>query len=229
MNFYRDWFSDIGLWGANGALLLLLLTMLPLAWQQIIDRRRAVAVALLILALWWSLRAQIGAGQMLGISYHLLGVALVTLMLGPAATLWLGSLMMLAATVLFNGFHHLPVVGIIVWCSVAPPVLVSWLLLRLCQRHLPPQLFVYIFINGFLAAAAGIMLTGLIITASLAWAGAFPAHTLWQQVLPVFLFIAWGEAFLTGLLCAIFITMAPQLMTSFSDERYLKPQNRIWQ
>ena len=228
MNFYSSWFSPGLMWAANLALLLLLLPLATAAWRSISRHHAATAAALLILALWWSLRAQIGGGQIGGMSYHLLGLALITLMLGSAAALWLGSLMMLAATALFNGAVHLPVAGLNVWCSVVPPVLVSQALLYGCRRFLPPNLFVYIFINGFLAAAIGMLLAGLCITGALAWSAAFNNEALWHNALPVFLFIAWGEAFLSGLLCAVFVALAPQLMSTFSDERYLRRQNTIW-
>lgn len=228
MNFYSHWFSPLTLWSANLALLLLLLPALPATWRACGRQHAAVAVAILILALWWSLRAQIGGGQIGGMSYHLMGLALLTLMLGPAAALWLGSIMMMAATWVFHGADHLPVVGLNVWCSVVPPVLVSYALLRLSRRFLPPNVFVYIFINGFFAAALGIMLAGLCITGALAWSGTFADEALRHSALPMFLFIAWGEAFLTGLLSAVFIILLPQLMVTFSDKRYLQRQNQIW-
>ena len=63
MNFYSSWFSSGLMWAANLALLLLLLPLAPAAWRSISRHHAATAAALLILALWWSLRAQIGGGQ----------------------------------------------------------------------------------------------------------------------------------------------------------------------
>ncbi|HEX5806803.1 MAG TPA: hypothetical protein VFY31_10785 [Macromonas sp.] len=34
---------------------------------------------------------------------------------------------------------------------------------------------------------------------------------------------AWGDAFLTGLIVAVFAAFAPQWQATWSDERYLKP------
>lgn len=226
MNFHLDWFPAPLMWTANALLALLLAAVLPAALKHTDARRHAAA--LLILVLCWSLRAHVGNGHLGGMSYHLMGTALATLMLGPAATLWLSSLLMLAATVLFNGAAALPVAGLNVWCSVVPPVAVSSALLWLTRRFLPPQLFVYIFINGFIAAALGMMLSGVCIVAALDASAAFPPQVMWRDALPVFLFIAWGEAFLTGLLCAIFVALLPQMLTTFSDERYLRAQQRIW-
>ena len=226
MNFYLNWFSPTVLWTANILLAVLLAVLLPPALRDADPHRHAAA--LLIPVLCWSLRVHIGDGHLGGMSYHLMGTALVTLMLGPAAALWLSSLLMLGATVVFNGMSSLPVVGLNVLCSVVPPVVVSSALLWLTRRMLPPQLFVYIFINGFIAAALGMMLAGVCIVAALDLSGAFPPKAMWQDALPVFLFMAWGEAFLTGLLCAIFIALLPRMLSTFSDERYLQAQKRIW-
>jgi len=60
-------------------------------------------------------------------------------------------------------------------------------------------------------------------------AGTFPTAILLNSVLPVFFLIAWGEAFLTGLLSAIFIALKPHLITTFSDADYLRQNARqIW-
>ena len=60
-------------------------------------------------------------------------------------------------------------------------------------------------------------------------AGTFPSAILLNSVLPVFFLIAWGEAFLTGLLSAIFISLKPHLITTFSDADYLRQNTRqIW-
>lgn len=227
MNFYLHWFDPAILWSANGLLALLLACLLPAARQQLAVPWRTAA-ALLILVLCWSLRTHINAGHLGGMSYHLMGTALVTLMLGPAAALWLTSLLMLAAAAVFNGADSLPVAGLNVWCAAVPSVAVSSLLLWLSRRLLPPQLFVYIFINGFIAAALGMMLVGVCIVAALDWANAFAAHVMWRDALPVFLLMAWGEAFLTGLLCAIFVALLPQMLTTFNDAHYLQAPKRIW-
>lgn len=228
MNFLSQWFSMPVLWAANLSILLLLVPLAPRAWRDALNHTAAMTAAVVMLALWWSLRAQIGGGHIAGMSYHLMGLALATLMVGPAAALWLGSVLMILATLMFHGSAHIMVVGMNIWCSVVPPVALSWALLILCRRFLPAHVFIYIFINGFFAAALGIMLTGLCITLALDWSAAFSDEALWHSVLPVFILIAWGEAFLTGLLCAIFVTLIPNLLTTFDDSQYLKHQNQIW-
>lgn len=109
-----------------------------------------------------------------------------------------------------------------------PALAVAELLRYAVRRFLPPNLFLYIFINGFFCAAAGMMATGAAITALLSQSTVFAAVDLWQQAFPVFFLISWGEAFLTGMFTAIFVALKPQLLLTFDDDFYLNRQNSIW-
>ena len=109
-----------------------------------------------------------------------------------------------------------------------PALAVAELLRYAVRRFLPPNLFLYIFINGFFCAAAGMMATGAAITALLSQSTVFAAVDLWQQAFPVFFLISWGEAFLTGMFTAIFVALKPQLLLTFDDDFYLSRQNTIW-
>ena len=96
-------------------------------------------------------------------------------------------------------------------------------------RRLPPNIFVFIFLNGFLSAAAGILLTGIIVVAVLDGIHAFGQDVLWTAALPVFILIAWAEAFLSGIATAIFVALKPHWINTFDDNRYLKSDRSIWQ
>jgi uncharacterized membrane protein len=50
-----------------------------------------------------------------------------------------------------------------------------------------------------------------------------PPATLGDGFLPFGLLLAWGEAFLSGLLTAIFVVYEPRWMATFDDSRYLRP------
>lgn len=221
MNFPAVWFAPSAQWAAAFVWLAMLGMVAPRAWPALKRHSRLAGIAMLALALCWSLRAAPLAGQMGGLVYHLLGVSLLTLMLGGSAALWLASLVMLLYTLIWQGWSGLPATGIAALSTLVPPVLVTTAA-RSFSRRLPRNVFVYIFINGFLAAAAGIFLAAVAVGTLLYAAGVFDADTLLESVLPVFFFIAWGEAFLTGLLSAIFIALAPQLLTTFADREYLQ-------
>ena len=53
--------------------------------------------------------------------------------------------------------------------------------------------------------------------------GTAPWTGLRESFLPYGLLLAWGEAFLTGLLTAIFVVYEPRWMATFDDARYLRP------
>ena len=228
MNFSADWFAVGTQWTALAVWLLLLVLALPKAWPVLKQHAHAVGIAAVLLALWWSLRAAPKNDHLSGMAYHLLGVALAALMLGIPAAFCLASAVMLPYTWLWQGVAGMPVMGLNVLATIVPPLLVS-ALAQAVSRRLPRNVFVYIFINGFLAGALGIFLTAAAVGFCLYAAGVFPAELLWQSALPVFFFIAWGEAFLTGLLTAIFIALAPQWLHTFADREYLsQPVPQIW-
>ncbi|WP_037585541.1 energy-coupling factor ABC transporter permease [Stenoxybacter acetivorans] len=224
MNFYSHWFNPPVLWAANGVCLILMFITFPAACRIIRTHHAAVVSATLMLALFWGLRANITDGHLAGMSYHLMGVALAALMLGAAGALWLCGMLMLAACVIFGGIDNLTAWGINLICCIIPPVFISTLLLRFAQKRLPENVFVYIFVNGFLAAIIGMAFIALCVGISLYSAQVFNTETLLQQVLPLFILIAWGDAFLTGLFSAVFIAFAPQFLSTFNDEHYLKRQ-----
>ena len=181
------------------------------AWRA---HRQAAWVGLLIMALCWSLRAA-PASRMLGsLSYHLLGIGLLALMVGIPAAFCLAVLLLLPYIWLWQGVGDLSVAGLTVLAGIVPP-LVGVALARQIVQRLPRNLFIYIFLNGFFAAAAGILLSAATNGVLLYLAGTFPTTILLDSVLPVFFLIAWSEAFLTGLLSAIFIALKPHLITTF--------------
>ena len=129
---------------------------------------------------------------------------------------------------LWQGVGDLSVAGLTGLAGIVPP-LAGVALARQIVRRLPRNLFIYIFLNGFFAAAAGILLSAAANGVLLYLVGTFPTAILLGSVLPVFFLIAWGEAFLTGLLSAIFIALKPHLITTFSDTDYLRQNTRqIW-
>lgn len=112
-------------------------------------------------------------------------------------------------------------------------VLLPPLLVNLGFRHwvsrLPANIFIFIFLNGFWAAAVGMVFTGVVLIGLLDWADVFDTTVLWKTAFPVFFLIAWAEAFLSGISTAIFIALKPQWICTFDDDRYLKSAPKIWQ
>ncbi|MBP6562480.1 MAG: energy-coupling factor ABC transporter permease [Neisseriaceae bacterium] len=196
------------------------LVLLFSAWRLRGQTQRLwpLGAGLLWLCLLWSLHA----GVKVGVTYHLLGGTLLTLTLGPAVALWLMAIAGVVYTGLFLTPTDLWALGLSFSCTAVPSVAISYGLLRLSQAYLPKHIFVFILGNGFLAAALSMLAVGLAVVGVLAMEASYTARYLWGEAFPVYFLIAWAEAFLTGLLCALLVTFAPQYVRAFDDEAYLK-------
>lgn len=220
MNFHSTWFDGM-LWQTAWLPFLLLcafsLTALLPLWRT---RQSTLAAAAAVLVLPQLLQAQLPHQ---GFAYHLLGINLACLMLGARAAWAMACASVLLVGLGREGTAFFGVLPINALFTVLPACAVNVLLRRIGQKVLPPNLFAYIFVYGFLGAAAGLLLTGAGLTV-LSWLNPAvpPVH------FPVFLLLAWGEAFLSGLLCAVLIAFAPQLLTTFSDKIYLHREKQIW-
>ena len=226
MNFLTQWFPAEWMFAAHMIWAAVLLFTARRALAAVAGRPAALGVATVSLAVLWSLNASLGSGQLAGMSYHLLGINLAALMLGVPAALWLGFLLLVPHMVL-NGWENLNAVSLNALFLLLPALGMN-LLMRKIAWKLPPNLFVYIFLNGFISAALGMLLTGFLIVLLLQTAGAFPSEILWASVFPVFFLLTWGEAFLNGIFTAIFVALRPQWLATFDDSRYLRTENTIW-
>ncbi|WP_416192678.1 energy-coupling factor ABC transporter permease [Neisseria sp. CCUG12390] len=225
MIFQAHWFSPAVFIAAWLILAVLLALCAKPAFKAFAAHRSAVTLAVVILTTAWLLNAAPDDGQLAGMSYHLLAMNLTALMLGAPAALWLGALLLFPYVWLFGG--GLSVYPVNALALLPPPLAVNIVFRRLVNL-LPANLFIFIFVNGFIGSAVSILFTGLVLVSVLDWAAAFPSQALWSTALPVFILIAWAEAFLSGITTAIFVALRPQWLNTFDDNRYLKPANKIW-
>ena len=197
--------------GLSAAALALALWLRP--WRMLGGALLSPALAVVVLLpLLWSLPAALPAGLPLRVS----GASAVVLMLGwPLAVpvLWLAALV----TWLVGDAQVGALAAQLWWLGVLPATLAVALGAAL-RRWLPPNPFVYTLGRGFLGTAAVVFVSG---------AGLLAAHPLQadQAVVAMWL-LAWGDAFLTGLLCATFVAFAPQWLATWSDARYLRSPPR---
>ena len=152
-----------------------------------------------------------------GISVQLSGACLMTLMLGwPLAVT---ALAWVSAVVWVLG--NLPVEAWLsqaVWLGLVPATLTLGLGAAM-RRWLPAQVFVYILGRGFLGTAASIFLAGVLYELLYHLVGGVDV----EQALVARWLMAWGDAFLTGMLVAIFVAFKPEWLATWSDRRYLTP------
>lgn len=152
-----------------------------------------------------------------GISIQLSGACLMTLLLGwPLAV---GLLTGVAAVVFLLGDVTLEAwVSQWVWVGLVPATF-TLLLGALLRRWLPAQVFVYILGRGFLGTAASVFLAGVLYESIYHLVGGVGV----EQALVARWLMAWGDAFLTGMLVAIFVAFKPEWLATWSDRRYLAP------
>ncbi len=168
-----------------------------------------------VLPLMWSLDAITGMPVLQPLS----GVCVLLLMLGwPLAVLMLvpvGAVMALMADLgALDALHRT------VWLGLVPATLAMGVGAAM-RRWLPRHLFVYIMGRGFFATAMAVAGAGAL--AALLYG--VPANLSLDDVLLARGLAAWGDAFLTGMLAAIFVAFRPDWLATYTDRIYL-PDDR---
>jgi uncharacterized membrane protein len=136
-------------------------------------------------------------------------LAILTLLTVAAAGNWLG------------GGDLARAIALAAW-NGAVPATAALTIGMATRRWLPKHLFVYILARAFIGTALATVLAA----ALRAWFGGGEASAAATAIFPAAWLIAWGEAFLTGALTAIFVAFKPQWLLTYSDERYLPPPVR---
>lgn len=219
MNFPDGLFPETWQWAAW-------LLLLPVVWRVAAEtpwRRFGAAGAshvwfgaIVVLSLLWSMKA----GVRPGLNLHLLGATALTLMFGFRLA-FLGMLAVLAATSL-NGAAGWAAYGLNAILTALLPCAVAWAGLRLVERVLPRNVFVYLFAGAFANAALVVAATALAATAALWAAAVYDGRMLFDEYLPYFLLVGFSEAWLTGVFITIFVVYLPSWVSTFDDARYLR-------
>lgn len=165
----------------------------------------------LLLPLWWSVDL-LSAQPVL---QPLAGSCLLMLMLGwPMAVLMLlpvaAGVVLLADASLAEALHRL------VWLGLVP-ISLALGLGALLRRWLPHHLFVYILGRGFFATGVAVAGAGAL---SVLLNGT-PAGVAPEDLVLARLLAASGDAFITGMLVAIFVAFRPHWLATYADRIYL--------
>ncbi len=164
-----------------------------------------------LLPLMWSLDAVTGQPLLQPLS----GACLLLLMLGwPLTVLMLVPVTALMALMADLGW--LDALHRSVWLGLVPATLALALGAAL-RRWLPNHLFIYILGRGFFATAGAVAAAG----ALSAWLFGVPASLSLADVVLARGLSAFGEAFLTGGLVAIFVAFRPEWLATYTDRLYL--------
>jgi len=183
-------------------------------WRMLIGTELLTPLlATLVLLPWlWALPSL----HHMPLQLHWSGAPLVTLMLGwPLAVLTLTGVGMI--TLLISATSVDAATALIVWQGLLPATFVLLLgaALRRWVSHHP---FVYVLGRGFLGSVLCIFAASLLTQ----WTGHELPNVGTGLSLVGFWLMAWGDAFVTGMLCAIFVAYRPQWLATWSDNLYLK-------
>jgi uncharacterized membrane protein len=214
MDIPADLLPDSSLWIAAFVYAILLVTAaLTAPWEKIIDKEGSNIFfgAVAFIAVVWILRAGIEPGH----NYHLLGATALCLMFGWQFALAAVSLVLLITT--WQGPAGWETFAINALVMGAVPVLFTRIMLYACQRWLPHNFFIYIFINAFLTGALSMFLCGYTASTVLSMADNMPGNS-YLQVIPLLMF---GEAFLNGMLMILLVAYKPRWVSTFHDHWYL--------
>jgi uncharacterized membrane protein len=167
---------------------------------------------------WWALMPLLWSADRLSaipVLQPLAGSCLLMLMLGwPLAVLML--VPVAAMTWLLGGLAPAEALDRFVWLGVVP-VTLAMLIGAALRRWLPHHLFIYILGRGFFATALAVAAAGavasLLQTAPVGLSGGDLLLARWL--------FAWGDAFITGMLVAIFVAFRPQWLATYADRIYL--------
>jgi len=209
------------IWVLSGALLYLLAMVWSLRtapWHKVLDRESQhvfLGVTVVVFLLWNS-GASIGSG----LTFHLLMAALITLMFGAQFAMISISFALLGVTVLGNagwlayGLNAV-LMGVI-------PILIVWWIAILSYRYLERNFFVFILLNGFLAAGVASIVTLGLSAGVMTWSGVQSIETLEQSFIPYIPLMAIPEGFTNAMLLLALVLMKPEWVSCFTDEQYLK-------
>ncbi len=154
------------------------------------------------------------------VAQPLSGVCLLVLLMGwPLAMLALLPVSLLAAWT--AGFDAVDTVHRAVWLGVVPGTLALGFGLAL-RRWLPHHLFIYILGRGFFGTALCTAAAGV----ASAWLHGVPGGLIEDDLMLARWLAAWGDAWLSGMIVAIFVAFRPQWLATYTDRLYLPPAPR---
>lgn len=186
-------------------------------WRMLNGPLLSPFLAGVVLLPWFWMLPQMlpDSAQAGGVAVQLSGASLVTLMLGwPLAVLALSAVA--GVTWLVGNWPADVWLSQWVWLGLVP----AWLVIglgALLRRWLPAQVFVYILGRGFLGTAVVVFMAGVLYELAHHLVGGVSVG----DALVARWLMAWGDAFLTGMLVAIFVAFKPEWLATWSDQRYL--------
>ncbi|GAB3355374.1 MULTISPECIES: hypothetical protein [Giesbergeria] len=190
------------------------LWMRPWRWLRGGTLLTPVLATLVVLPWMWAL-PQLHA---MPLQLQFSGACMVTLMLGWPLAVPLLLLVAFIAEMLSGALSLDSMMALALWQGVLPATLalgLGALLRRLTGEHL----FVYVLGRAFLGTAIC-----LFASSGLAqWLGQPLPGVDSNLSMVAHWLMAWGDAFMTGMLTAVFVAFKPEWLATWSDQLYLRP------
>ncbi|MEN8213772.1 MAG: molecular chaperone DnaJ [Pseudomonadota bacterium] len=198
-----------------GALMLAAARHAP--WRKLADSSNVSVLlgALTAMLLLWSMRAE----MIDGVAFHLSAMTVLTLMVGWCFAVLGGGLVL--AGVIAAGFGSWSGYFPTALVAVLLPASLTWMILLLARAWLPRNFFIYVLLNGFLAAGLIAMISAYVVALLLLFAAQIPPETLAYSYYPWIPLMFFPEAMLNGWAITILVIFKPEWVFSFSDEDYL--------
>jgi uncharacterized membrane protein len=164
----------------------------------------------------WGIRASLVSG----VTFHLLGASLFVLLAGPRLALVGTALVVAIVTALRDGLWSGYALNTLV--TAAMPIAVTTAVLRASERWLPRNPFVYIFVVAFFGSALGMLAAGCLAFGAAVLGGAPPETIMLEQLLPLLINLAFGEATVTGMVITLLVVYRPTWVATYEEARYLR-------
>lgn len=193
--------------------------LLRIRWVELVaDSRRQHLLfgSIFALSVLWLLRKEFDNG----LTFHFLGMTVVTLMLDWPLALLAGLLAQLVLVVL--GLDDLAALGVNGMLRILVPVLITVAMSRMLERFNPTNLFLYIFISGFFAASLAAICTMLVGMGLLAWSGNLVAPNSLVELIGYMIMVMFPEGFINGMGVAALVVFHPEWVETFDADRYLQ-------
>lgn len=196
---------------------ILLVAMRYAPWRRLTQagQMHVFLGAVVCLIALWHMRGQIQPG----LSFHIMGVTVITLMFGWSMAIIVASLALVAVCI--NTGYGWQGYLISFLTVVLVPISLSQLSLVLVRTYLPKHFFVYVLGNGFMTAWLVGYISGYLAILLLVSSGAYTYAELSVTVMPFFPLMFFPEALINGWIITMLVLFCPAWVHSFSDEQYI--------
>ena len=186
-------------------------------WRKLLDSSNSSILfgSLALLMLLWAMRVE----MMAGVAFHLIAMTVLTLMVGWCFAILGGSLVL--AGIITAGFGDWGGYFPTALVAVLLPASLTWILLLLARAWLPRNFFIYVLLNGFMAAGLIAMLAAYTASLLLLYAAHIAPEALAYNYYPWIPLMFFPEAMLNGWIITILVILKPAWVFTFSDEDYL--------